>query len=55
MYKIKSEGLGLNRKMLAHLAVLDPKIWSVLAEPITIQESWFEEREKTIAQERKKV
>ena len=55
MYKIKSEGLGLNRKMLAHLAVLDPKIWSVLAEPITTKESWFEEREKTIAQERKKA
>ena len=55
MYKIKSEGLGLNRKMLAHLAVLDPKIWSVLAEPVTTQESWFEEREKAIAQERKQA
>ena len=53
IYKIKSEGLGLNRKMLAHLAVLDPKIWSVLAEPVIPQENWFEEREKKIAQERK--
>ena len=39
--------------MLAHLAVLDPKIWSVLAEPVIPQENWFEEREKKIAQERK--
>nr|YP_010479012.1 ribosomal protein L20 [Lietzensia polymorpha]UVI61317.1 ribosomal protein L20 [Lietzensia polymorpha] len=34
IHKIKSEGLGLNRKMLAHLAVVDPKVWSLLAQPI---------------------
>jgi large subunit ribosomal protein L20 len=34
MHKLKSERIGLNRKMLAHLAVVDPKIWSLLAEPI---------------------
>lgn len=55
LYKIKSEGLGLNRKMLAHLAVLDPKIWSVLGDPIATQHSWFDEREKAIAEERKKA
>lgn len=34
IYKLKSDGLGLNRKMLAHLAVIDPKIWSSLVETI---------------------
>nr|YP_010478592.1 ribosomal protein L20 [Chlorobotrys sp.]UVI60897.1 ribosomal protein L20 [Chlorobotrys sp.] len=34
IHKIKSQGLGLNRKMLAHLAVVDPKVWSLLAESI---------------------
>nr|YP_010478874.1 ribosomal protein L20 [Neustupella aerophytica]UVI61179.1 ribosomal protein L20 [Neustupella aerophytica] len=32
IYKFKSEGLGLNRKMLAHLAVVDPKVWSLLVD-----------------------
>ena len=41
--------------MLAHLAVLDPKIWSVLAEAVSSKESWFEERERKIAQERKQA
>ena len=53
MHKIKSEGLGLNRKMLAHLAIMDPKIWAMLAEPIPTLDGWFEEREKKIDQERK--
>lgn len=35
MNKIKKDGIGLNRKMLAHLAVVDPKVWSVLAQPIS--------------------
>jgi len=34
IHKMKTEGVGLNRKMLAHLAVVDPKVWSRLAEPI---------------------
>jgi large subunit ribosomal protein L20 len=34
IHKIKSEGIAINRKMLAHLAVVDPKIWSVLAQPV---------------------
>ena len=32
MYKIKSNNIGLNRKMLAHLAVVDPKVWSLLVD-----------------------
>lgn len=32
IHKIKAKGIGINRKMLAHLAVVDPKIWSILAE-----------------------
>ena len=32
IHKIKSKGLGLNRKMLAHLAIVEPKIWSVFAD-----------------------
>jgi large subunit ribosomal protein L20 len=37
IFKLKSENIGLNRKMLANLAVLDPKIWSMLAEPLPTQ------------------
>ena len=55
IYKLKSKGLGLNRKMLSHIAVLDPKIWAMLAEPITNSDDWFEKREKQIAQERVKT
>lgn len=55
IYKIKSEGIGINRKMLAHLAVLDPQIWSILGEPIKSQDGWFEQREREIAQERQKA
>jgi ribosomal protein L20 len=35
MHKLKSEGIAINRKMLAHLAVVDPKVWSLLAQPIS--------------------
>nr|YP_009550410.1 ribosomal protein L20 [Characiopsis acuta]QAA11337.1 ribosomal protein L20 [Characiopsis acuta] len=34
IYKIKSERIGLNRKMLSHIAVVDPKMWSLLAETL---------------------
>lgn len=37
MFKLKSENIGLNRKMLANLAVLDPKIWAMLSEPLEAQ------------------
>lgn len=55
IHKIKSEGIGINRKMLAHLAVLDPQIWATLGEPIKTEDGWFEQREKEIAQDRKKA
>lgn len=55
MFKLKSQGLGLNRKMLSHIAVLDPKIWAMLAEPISNSDDWFEKREKQIAEERLKA
>jgi large subunit ribosomal protein L20 len=32
VHKIKTKSIGLNRKMLAHLAVVDPKILSILAD-----------------------
>jgi ribosomal protein L20 len=35
MHKLKSEGIAINRKMLAHLAVVDPKVWSLFAQPIS--------------------
>jgi ribosomal protein L20 len=34
MFKLKSENIGLNRKMLANLAVLDPKVLALLAQPL---------------------
>lgn len=55
IYKLKSESIGLNRKMLAHLAVLDPQIWATLGEPIVVPNNWFEKREKEISQERTKA
>jgi len=55
IYKLKSESIGLNRKMLAHLAVLDPQIWSRLSEPIVAPDDWFEKREREISQDRTKA
>ena len=55
IYKLKSENIGLNRKMLAHLAVLDPQIWSRLGEPVVAPDGWFEKREREISQNRTKA
>jgi hypothetical protein len=41
--------------MLSHTAVLDPKIWAMLVEPINNSDDWFEKREKQIAEERLKA
>nr|YP_009551042.1 ribosomal protein L20 [Pseudellipsoidion edaphicum]QAA11979.1 ribosomal protein L20 [Pseudellipsoidion edaphicum] len=37
IFKMKSENIGLNRKMLANLAVLDPKVLAILAQPLPIK------------------
>ena len=41
--------------MLAHLAVLDPQIWSRLGEPVVAPDGWFEKREREITQDRTKA
>jgi large subunit ribosomal protein L20 len=37
IFKLKSEHIGLNRKMLANLAVLDPKVLAMLAQPCPLE------------------
>mgnify|MGYP003328056475 CR=1 FL=1 len=34
IFKMKSQNIGLNRKMLANIAVFDPKVLSRLAQPL---------------------
>nr|YP_008519863.1 ribosomal protein L20 [Microchloropsis salina]AGI99217.1 ribosomal protein L20 [Microchloropsis salina] len=55
IFKLKNDNIGLNRKMLAHLAVLDPQIWSKLGEPLVTPDNWFERREQEILKNRAKA
>src|SRR6056297_309728 len=55
IFKLKNDNIGLNRKMLAHLAVLDPQIWSKLGEPLVTPDNWFERREQEILENRAKA
>ena len=55
IFKLKNDNIGLNRKMLAHLAVLDPQIWSNLGEPLITPDNWFERREQEILKNRAKA
>ncbi|AFZ64278.1 ribosomal protein L20 (chloroplast) [Nannochloropsis gaditana] len=55
IFKLKNDNIGLNRKMLAHLAVLDPQIWSKLGEPLITPDNWFERREQEILKNRAKA
>jgi len=55
IFKLKNDNIGLNRKMLAHLVVLDPQIWSKLGEPLVTPDNWFERREQEILKNRAKA